>query len=175
MADVCWRCVNVREPSTCKELDVDSNKDMDVGLQLLSPVSPVYVCCAEKWNRNWKFRRTAGLSGVWLWMSVVMSLHFTWGVAEAKCTLCFQKNVPPLACYNFGINILIAKIFWQNCCQESKKSDVFSPHLNCLVLNIILRKRKPRRQRTGALCVQHSPTAAALLTFLAPCGLRGRK
>ena len=25
-----------------------------------------------------------------------------------------------------------------------------------------MRKRKPRRQRTGALCVQHSPTAAGL-------------
>ena len=29
---------------------------------------------------------------------------------------------------------------------------------------IILQKRKPRRQLTGALCVQHSPTAAALST-----------
>jgi len=30
--------------------------------------------------------------------------------------------------------------------------------------SITLRKRKPRRQRTGALCVQHSLTAAALST-----------
>jgi len=30
-----------------------------------------------------------------------------------------------------------------------------------------LRKRKPRRQRTVALCVQHSPTAAVLsVSFL---------
>jgi len=31
--------------------------------------------------------------------------------------------------------------------------------------NYQVRKKKPRRQRTGALCVQQSPTAAALSTF----------
>jgi len=37
-------------------------------------------------------------------------------------------------------------------------------HLSYLVLQDTLQKRKPRRQRTGALCMQHSPTAAVLST-----------
>jgi len=39
---------------------------------------------------------------------------------------------------------------------------VFSPHRSSASA---LRNRKPRRQRTGQLCAQHSPTAAALSTF----------
>ena len=57
--------------------------------------------------------------------------------------------------------------FWLKCYWESKESDytLFS-HLTYLVLqHYTLQKRKPRRQRTGALCVQRSPTAAALSTF----------
>ena len=39
------------------------------------------------------------------------------------------------------------------------------PHLSSAsALPCVLRNRKPRRQHTGALCVQHSPTAAELLT-----------
>jgi len=41
----------------------------------------------------------------------------------------------------------------------------FPPHLSSAsALPCILRNRKPRRQRTGALCVQHSTAAAALST-----------
>ena len=32
-------------------------------------------------------------------------------------------------------------------------------HIYCFIFIITLRKRKPRKQRTGALCMQHSPTA----------------
>ena len=40
----------------------------------------------------------------------------------------------------------------------------FAFHLTYLGCSIPLRKRKPRRQRSDALCMQHSPTAAALST-----------
>jgi len=43
-----------REPSASKEMDVDSNKDIDLGLQLPSASSSMYVCCDETRNRNWK-------------------------------------------------------------------------------------------------------------------------
>ena len=41
--DACkWTAV-VREPGTSKVMDVDSNKDIDIGLQLPSPASAAYV------------------------------------------------------------------------------------------------------------------------------------
>jgi len=59
--------------------------------------------------------------------------------------------------------------FWQKSYWESTKScDALFSHLTYLVLLHYLRNRKPRRQRSGALCMQHSPTAAALSTFLSP-------
>ena len=36
-----------REPGTSKEMDVDTKKDIDVGLQLMSSGSSAYVCCDE--------------------------------------------------------------------------------------------------------------------------------
>ena len=69
-----------------------------------------------------------------------------------------QRNVPPLTCYSLDTHDLITVIFGR--IVTSKKSD----DALCSCFSITFQKRKPRRQRTGALCMQHSSTAAALST-----------
>ena len=73
------------------------------------------------------------------------------------------KNVPPLTCYNLDIHGLITIIFGRSFTEKiiNKSDDALFSHLTYLVLQ---QKRKPRRQRTGVLCMQHSPTAASLST-----------
>ena len=66
------------------------------------------------------------------------------------------KNVPPLTCYNLDIHGLITIIFGRSFTEKiiNKSDDALFSHLTYLVLQ---QKRKPRRQRTGVLCMQHSP------------------
>jgi len=78
---------------------------------------------------------------------------------------CVSKNVPPLTCYNLDKHDPIAIIFGRSITEKIRNHTMFCfPTSSIYCFRITLRKRKPRRQRTGALCVQHSPTAAALST-----------
>jgi len=76
-----------------------------------------------------------------------------------------SKNVPPSTCYNLDIHDPITIVFGRNVTEK-----VVNHMMLCFSTSrvicfcITLRNRKPGRQRTGALCVQHSPTAAALST-----------
>ena len=83
-------------------------------------------------------------------------------------TLCL-KNVPPLTCYNLDIHNPIAIIFSRRVTDEVRNQTMlWCPTSLIKCFSITLQKKKPRRQRTGALCMQHSPTAAALL-ISEPC------
>jgi len=78
---------------------------------------------------------------------------------------CVSKNVPHLTCYDLDTQDPIATIFWQKCYWESKKSDnALLSHLTYLVLQHYLAKEKTQETVAGALCMQNSPTAAALST-----------
>ena len=80
------------------------------------------------------------------------------------CTLGL-KNVPPLTCYNLEMHGPIAIIFARSVIEKVRNQTMLCiPTSPTQCFSITLRKRKPRRQRTGALCVQHSLTAAALST-----------
>ena len=76
-----------------------------------------------------------------------------------------SKNVPPSTCYSLDIHDPITIIF-----DRSVTGKVRNQTMLCFLTSpieyfcITLRNKKPRRQRTGALCRQHSPTAAALWT-----------
>jgi len=81
-----------------------------------------------------------------------------------------EKNVPPLTCSSLNIHDPIAIIFSRGVTEKARNQMMLCfPTSPFWCFSITLQKRKPRRQRTGALCVQHSPTAAVLLTsFLLP-------
>jgi len=82
----------------------------------------------------------------------------------SSTTLCREK-VTPLTCYNFDTNNPITIIFGRSVTKKVRNQTMLcfpTPPVWCF--SITLRKEKPRRQRTGTLCVQHSPTAAALST-----------
>jgi len=68
------------------------------------------------------------------------------------------QNIPPLTWHTRSDY----DNFWQNCYRDSKKSDDAFSHLTCLVLQHYLAKEET--QKTDALCVQHSPTAAVILS-----------
>ena len=73
-----------------------------------------------------------------------------------------QKNVPH---YNLDIHNPIAIIFGRSVTEKVRNQTMpCFPTLPIWCFSITLQKRKPRRQRTGALCMQHSPTAAGLST-----------
>jgi len=75
------------------------------------------------------------------------------------------KNVPPLTCYNLDKHDPIAIIFGTSITEKIRNHTIFCfPTSPMYCFRITLRKRKPRKQRTCVLCVQHSPTAAALST-----------
>ena len=83
-----------------------------------------------------------------------------------------SQNIPPLTCYNLGTHDPITITFGRSVRPTKKVRNQMmlcfptSP-LSCFC--ITLRNRKPRRQHTGALCLQHSPIAAVLdLDFLSP-------
>jgi len=74
-----------------------------------------------------------------------------------------QKNVPPSTCYNLDIHDPITIIFSSNVTEKVRNQMMlYFPTSPVQCFCITLRNRKPTRQRTGALCMQHSPTAAAL-------------
>ena len=76
-----------------------------------------------------------------------------------------QKTSHLLTCYNLDTHDLITIIFGRSVTEKIRNQTMLCfPTLPIYCFSITLRKRKPRRQRTGALCVQHSPTAAALST-----------
>ena len=78
-----------------------------------------------------------------------------------------SKNVPPSTCYNLDMHDPITIIFGRNVTEK-----VINHMMLCFSTALIyrfcitLQNMKPRGQRTGALCIQHSPTAAALSTSL---------
>ena len=74
-----------------------------------------------------------------------------------------QRNVPPLTCYNLDVHNPITIIFGRSDTAKVKNK-MMLPASPIYCFCITLRNKYPRRQRTGTLCVQHSPTAAALLT-----------
>jgi len=76
------------------------------------------------------------------------------------------KNVPPLNCYNLDIHNPITISFNRSVRENSIRNQTVlcfrtSP-IQCF--SITLQKRKPRRQRTGSMCMQHGAIATALLT-----------
>jgi len=87
-----------------------------------------------------------------------------WKVGEfMHC--CVSKSVPHLTCYNIDIHDPIAVIFGRSVSEKVDNQTMLCfPTSPIWWFCFTLRKRKPRRQLTGALCVQHSPTAAALST-----------
>jgi len=77
-----------------------------------------------------------------------------------------SKNVPHSTCYKSWRTRSDYHNFWQKCLWESGKSDdaLFS-HLTYLVLLHYLAKQETQKTaHCSALCMQHSPTAAALST-----------
>jgi len=73
-------------------------------------------------------------------------------------TMCL-KNIPPLTCYNFGIHYPIVIIFGRSLTHKARNQTMLCfPISSIWCFSITLRKRKPRRQRTAALCMQHSTT-----------------
>jgi len=81
------------------------------------------------------------------------------------CTLCLKK-VPSLTCYNLDIHDPIMIIFGRRVSEKVKNQMMLHfPTSPIKCFRITLQKREPRRQHAGALCVQHSPTAAVLSTF----------
>jgi len=78
---------------------------------------------------------------------------------------CVSKNVPPLTCYNLDIHSPIAIIFGRGVTEKVRNETMlcfFTSPVYCF--SITLGRRKPIRQRIGALCVQQSPTTATLST-----------
>jgi len=79
---------------------------------------------------------------------------------------CVSKNIPPLTCYNLDIDYPITIIFGRSVTEKARNQTMLcfltSPIYR---FSITLQTRKPRRPRTGALCVKHSPTANALSTL----------
>jgi len=85
---------------------------------------------------------------------------------ERECTLhSVSKNVPPSTCYNLDIHDPIMIIFGRSVTEKVRNHMMLCfPTSSIYCFCITLQNRKPRRQHTGALCVQHSPTAVALST-----------
>jgi len=76
------------------------------------------------------------------------------------------KNVPSLTCYNVDIHNPIAITFGRSVTDKVRNQKMLCfPTSPIKYFSITLRKKKPRRERTGVLYVQHSPTAAALSAF----------
>jgi len=79
------------------------------------------------------------------------------------------KKVPPLTCYNLHIHDPIKIIFGWSVTQKVWNNTMFCfPTSSIYRFCITLWNRKPKRQHTDALCMQHSPTAAAPPTSLSP-------
>jgi len=73
-----------------------------------------------------------------------------------------SQNVPPLTCYNLDIYDSITTIFRRRVTKKARNQMMLSSAsaLPCEIGN--------PRQRTSTLCVQHSPTSAALSTSFLP-------
>jgi len=75
---------------------------------------------------------------------------------------CHRMYVPPFTCYNFDTHNPITIIFGRSVAEKVRNQTmVCFPTSPFSSFCITLRNRKPRKQRTGALCMQHSPTPAA--------------
>jgi len=86
-------------------------------------------------------------------------------VLNSDCSTLCLKNVPPLTCYNIDIHDLIMITFGGSVTEKVRNQTMLCfPTSPIQRISFTLRKRKPRRQCTGALCMQHSPTVAVLLT-----------
>ena len=75
------------------------------------------------------------------------------------------KKDPPSTCYNLDIHDLTTITFRRNVTEKVRNHMMLrfsTATISCFC--ITLRNRKPRRQHTGVLCVQHSPTSAAIST-----------
>jgi len=76
-----------------------------------------------------------------------------------------SKNVPPSTCYNLDVHDPIMIIFGGSVTEKvGNQMMLCFPTSPILCFCITMRNQKARIQRTGALCVQHSPAAAALST-----------
>jgi len=74
-------------------------------------------------------------------------------------------TVPQKTCYNLDIHDPIVLIFGRSVTEKVRNQTMLCfPTTLIWCFNITFQKKKPRRQRTGVLCVQHSPTAAVLST-----------
>jgi len=71
-----------------------------------------------------------------------------------SCTPCL-KNVPPFTCYDLDVRDPITVIFGRSVTEKVRNQTMLClPTSSIYCFSITLRKRKPRTQRTGALCVQ---------------------
>jgi len=114
-------------------------------------ISPFSSLPLEVWNCGW----SEGVTPENVWKAICDLLHST------PCL----KNVPPLTCYNLDTHDPITIIFGRRVTGEVRSHMVLCfPTSPIWCFSITLQKRKPRRQRTGTLRVQHSPTAVALST-----------
>jgi len=76
-----------------------------------------------------------------------------------------QKTFPPLTSYDLDIHNPITIIFGRSVTEKVRNQTMLCfPTSPILCFCITLQNRKPRRLCTVVLYVQHSPTAAALLT-----------
>ena len=70
-----------------------------------------------------------------------------------------------MTCYSLNIHDPITILFGRSVTEKVRNQTMpCFPTLPIWCFSITLQKRKPRRQRTGALCMQHSSTASALST-----------
>jgi len=78
-----------------------------------------------------------------------------------------SKNVPPSTCYSLDMHDPITIIFDRIVTGKvGNQTMLCFPTAPIEYFCITLRNKKPRRQRTGALCRQRSPTAAAPSTSI---------
>jgi len=79
-----------------------------------------------------------------------------------------SKNVPPSTCYNLDTHDPITIIFGRSVAEKVRNQTMlcFPTSPISIALLHYLRNKKPRlRQYSGVLCMQHSPTAAALSLY----------
>jgi len=99
------------------------------------------------------------------------TLEFTikhWDLITLNRTLHrVSKYVPPSTCYNLDVHDPITIIFGRNVTEKVRNHTMLCFSTTLIYrFCITSRNMKPRRQRTGALYIPHSPTAAALSTSL---------